>query len=54
MCLNLKFNFHIYIKCYVLFASYGHLGYQFIYQEALLMAFCLEKLLHMPKYVNWL
>ena len=26
MCLNLKFNFHLYIRCYVLFVSYGHVG----------------------------
>ena len=24
MCLNLKFNFHLHIRCYVLFVSYGH------------------------------
>ena len=26
MCLNLKFNFHLYIGCCVLFVSYGHVG----------------------------
>ena len=26
MCLNLKFNFYHYSRCYVLFASYGHVG----------------------------
>ena len=26
MYLNLKFNFHLYIGCYVLFVSYGHVG----------------------------
>ena len=53
MCLSLKFNFHLYIRCYVYFASYGHLGYQFIDQEALLTACCLEMLLHLPKSLNW-
>ena len=26
MSLNLKFNFHLYSMCYVLFASFGHMG----------------------------
>ena len=26
MCLNLKVNFHLYIRCYVLFTSYGHVA----------------------------
>ena len=26
MSLNLKFNFHLYSRCCVLFASYGHVG----------------------------